>query len=471
MIIQGITLTNTSVYDNSFNSNGALLYIDIGNPASYSGSGTTFTDLSSNSNNGTSAGSPTYTNGYRGYLSFNGAGNQYIATATAKYNKTYTGKTVFIAARLASAGISIGTYRCLFGTASGTRNFNTYLYSPSAGVYQIHYSAGSGGGMSNNIPLTVNQWFTIAVTHSLDGTVTYYFNGQPVGTNTGVTFTQWVSNGNENIGVGDNYWLGDIAVCAAYGRALSSDEILQGHNSFDGRFGVSQSLVTAGLTYHLDIGVPASYSGSGSTVNDLAGLGASTLYNTPTYTGDYLTFNGSTQYLQTTNLISKFTSPSNLNLTLEIWVYAASDNGVIIDELGQTAISPAAGWRDSNMEIVSGSAKMALWNGATTNITTAGTFSRSQWQHCVLTYDGTTLRTYINGIAGATSTFARHVPWIDGGAGSTNLYYGLFNGDTTNQGDGSYLAGNLGQFRVYTRALSASEVVQNYQASKPRYGL
>jgi Concanavalin A-like lectin/glucanases superfamily len=267
MIIQGITITNTSVYDNTFNTASALLYIDIGKTASYPGSGTSYTDLSGNSNTGTSAGSPVYSNQYGGYSNFNGAGNQYIATATAKYNQTYTGKTVFVVARLTS--IATSTFRCLFGTASGTRNFNTYIYSPSAGVYQIHYSAGGSGGFSNNLPLTLGQWFSIAVTHSTDGTVTYYFNGQQVGTNTGITFTQWVSNGNENIGVGDNYWYGDIAVCAAYGRALSADEIQQDHNAMAvrGYF----NIVTSNLAIWIDANNPASYTGTGTSITDLSG--------------------------------------------------------------------------------------------------------------------------------------------------------------------------------------------------------
>ena len=471
MIIQGISITNTSVYDGSVNSKGALLYLDAGNAASYSGSGTTWTDLSTTGNNATLVNSPGFTNGYGGYLTFSGTGLQYASTTASKFNVTYTGKTVLVAARM--TGFTAGTFRCLFGTNGGTRNFNTYIYSPSSGVYQIHYSAGGTGGFSNNLSLTTNQWFILAVTQTTGGLVSYYLNGQPVGTNTGQTFIQYAANNGEYVALGDNYWYGDIGMCAVYGRALSSDEIQQNYNSFDGRYGVSQLLVTTGLTYHLDIGVTASYSGSGSTVNDLSssGLGASTLYNTPTYTGGYLTFNGSSQYLLTSNLVSKFNSPSNTTLTLETWVYAASDNGVVVDELGQTAISPASGWRESNIEIVSGSTKMGLWNGSSPNTTTAGTFLRSQWNHCVLTYDGSTLRTYLNGVVGATSTFTRLVPWISGGGGSTNLYYGLFNGDTTNMGDGSYLAGNLGQFRVYTRALSAAEVTQNYTATKTRYRL
>ena len=100
--------------------------------------------------------------------------------------------------------ITASTFRCMFGTAAGTRNFNTYIYSPSAGVYQIHWSAGGGGGFSNNLSITTNQWFVAAVTQTTGGLVTYYLNGQPVGTNS-IAFSQWVSNGNENVAYGDNY--------------------------------------------------------------------------------------------------------------------------------------------------------------------------------------------------------------------------------------------------------------------------
>jgi len=237
MIIQGTTIQGFTVYDASFNSNGALLYLDAGNTASYAGSGTTWYDLSTNTNNATLSGSPLFTSsGVNSYFSFNGSVTQYAGTPTAKYNQTYTGKTVFVVARL--TGITAGTYRCLFGTATGTRNFNTYIYSASLGVYQIHYSAAGYGGLSNYLSLTTNQWFSAAVTQTTSGVVSYYFNGQPVGTNTGITFSQWVSNSNENVAAGDNYWYGDIPIVAVYGRALTADQIQQNYNSIKGRYGL-----------------------------------------------------------------------------------------------------------------------------------------------------------------------------------------------------------------------------------------
>lgn len=235
MIIQGVSLSNITVYDASFNSNGALLYVDAGQNRSYPGSGTTWNDLSGNTNNATLVGNPAF-NISTGYFTFSGTGAQYASTTASKFNVAYTGKTVFVAARM--TGFTAGTYRCLFGTNTGTRNFNTYIYSPSAGVYQLHYSAGGTGGLSSNLSLTTNQWFVGAVTQTTGGLVTYYFNGQPVGTTTGVTFTQYAANGGEFVALGDNYWYGDIGVCAVYGRALSSNEIQQNFQALRSRYGL-----------------------------------------------------------------------------------------------------------------------------------------------------------------------------------------------------------------------------------------
>jgi len=241
MIVQGITLNGGAVYDASFNSNGALLYLDAGNSSSYSGSGTTWTDLSTNTNNATLVGSPTFTSsGSSSYFSFNGAGTQYASTATGKYNQTYTGKTVFVVARMDNSSWTSGVdrYRCLFGTPTGTRNFNTYIHHDTSNNLQIHYSANGLGGLSNNLSLSTNQWFSIAVTQTTGGLVSYYFNGQPVGTNTGQTFAQWVTNGGEDVAYGDNYWYGDISVVSVYGRALNNSEILQNYYSLKSRYGI-----------------------------------------------------------------------------------------------------------------------------------------------------------------------------------------------------------------------------------------
>lgn len=217
-----------------------LLYLDPGNSASYSGSGTTWNDLSGNNNTATLNGSPTFTSaGKASYFSFNGAGTQNATTASAKYAKTFIGKTVLMAIRPSASAWTSGVsqFRGLFGTAAGSRNFNTYIYHDTSNNIQIHYSANGAGGFSNNISLPSNQWSVIAVTQTTGGLVTYYLNGQAVGTNTGVTFAQYANSGNsENVAYTDNYWYGDVGVTAVYGRTLSSNEVLLSYNTISAKY-------------------------------------------------------------------------------------------------------------------------------------------------------------------------------------------------------------------------------------------
>ena len=225
-------------------------------------------------------------------------------------------------------------------------------------------------------------------------------------------------------------------------------------------------VITSGLVYYFDLGNSTSYPGSGSTIADLAGsgLGNATITNSPTYTSGYVTTNGTNQYLFTPNMASKFNSPSNPNYSLECWVNVPSDNGCIMVEEGSA--TPDGGWYDSVMEIVSGTLYMSHWNNAVLSIN-AGSFPRSRWNHCVLTYDGTTARTYLNTTAGATLVTGRQLPW----ANSYGYYHGIMCGTGTSMGNGTYLAGSFAQYRLYNRALTADEILQNYRAGSWRYGV
>ena len=59
-----------------------------------------------------------------------------------------------------------------------------------------------------------------------------------MGTTSGTTFGQWVSDGNENVAYADNYWYGDIGVVTVYGRALTATEIQQNYNAIKTVYGI-----------------------------------------------------------------------------------------------------------------------------------------------------------------------------------------------------------------------------------------
>ena len=232
--------------------------------------------------------------------------------------------------------------------------------------------------------------------------------------------------------------------------------------------------VTAGLMYYIDAGDSASYPGSGTAINNIAGTapGAATVANGATFTsagtGSYFTFNGTNQVVYTANMLSLFTSPTNKNLTIETWVRTSTDNGVIISEQGNSPIN--SGWHTSEQEIVSGNLRVRVWAIPTPPNLLVGAVARNQWQQYVMTYDNatTTLRGYINGSTTTSASVTRAVPWENG---HPELYYVLMVADSTNMGDGGYLAGDWAVCKIYNRALSQAEIQQNFNSIKGRYGL
>ena len=221
---------------------GLRLHLDAGNAASYSGSGTTWTDLSINTNNATLVGSPVFTSaGTSSYFTFPNNSGKYATTSHTKYSGTYTGKTTFFVARM-DASIADG-YHGIFGV-NPNRTFNTYIYKLPGPVYQVHASFGgvSTNGWSDNLTLTAGQWFTFGATQAANGDITFYVNGQAVGVTTELTFTNTYSSGTDPqlIGKADDgtLWHGDIAVVTVYDRTLSGSEMLQNHNAIVGRYGL-----------------------------------------------------------------------------------------------------------------------------------------------------------------------------------------------------------------------------------------
>jgi len=204
----------------------------------------------------------------------------------------------------------------------------------------------------------------------------------------------------------------------------------------------------------------ASYS-SGSTLTDIKGSVNATLYNSPTYTsggGKYLTFNGSNQYAITSNLGNKI----GMNLTMLVWIYPTG-NGVIIDEIGTSTLPPI--WHDSQIEITGGNTlRMSVW-GMSGNISTSITLNA--WHLVGFTYDGTTLTGFKDGVSFATATVSRQTPQQSG----YGLYYGIGLSDATNMGSGAYGAFRLGDFQVYSSALTADEMNRNYMSTAWRFGI
>jgi hypothetical protein len=227
--------------------------------------------------------------------------------------------------------------------------------------------------------------------------------------------------------------------------------------------------VTAtGLISLIDIGNTASYNGIGNTATDLTVNSIDlTMVGNPVYntTTNYsVALDGVNNYLITENLRSNF-DPGNGTVSVDIWL-RPTDNGVVLNEQGSIT-SPR--WYDSQLEIVNGVLKMGLWNGSRIVSTTVGDVTFGTWQNYVITYDGVTLRGYINGQLGGSINVVKANPWDSG----YNYFYGIMGSTSlsTNLGDGTRLAGDFGILRIYNVALSADEVKGNCNGTRNRYNV
>ena len=183
--------------------------------------------------------------------------------------------------------------------------------------------------------------------------------------------------------------------------------------------------------------------------------------------GTFVDFNGTSQYIYTdTNLSSLFTgtSPNKSEVTsIFMWIYPQG-NGVILSEVG--AANSLAGWHTSIIEMVSGRLKFGLWGGAGNGVVTSSISTPlNNWYYVGLTYDGSTLTAYVNGVSVGNITFNRQAPYNN----SAGLYYLLAHDDFTNMGDGGFGDYRVGSLEIYTTTLNSTQITNNYTSSSVNY--
>lgn len=210
------------------------------------------------------------------------------------------------------------------------------------------------------------------------------------------------------------------------------------------------TFITGGMTVRYEISNSNSYSET-SPIIDLIGNANATIFNNPSFNSigtKSLNFSSSSSnYLLTTGIGSTY------NQSIFMWIYPTG-NGVILSELGQAQKN--ASYHDSNIEMVAGVMKFSIWNS--THITSNIVTPLNTWYYVGMTYDGTTLTAYINGVSVGSTTLTRSPPG--------NLFYAIGAHDATSMGDGGYGNFKLYAFHYYKRALSLNEVKLNYNSSR-----
>ena len=236
--------------------------------------------------------------------------------------------------------------------------------------------------------------------------------------------------------------------------------------------------VSSGLVAYYDPSNSLSYSGTGSTFNDLSGNSNNGTIVGPTYTAQqtgasYFSLDGTNDYIVTPNLVSAITGSEDH--TVEMWVYANNAHDCLWSDLGSTNNPATSGYHFAGGQIITDGVSQqiitALWNGTETSRSIAGSGTLTgAWKHVVRTYSGTTLSSYLNAATAGAATMTWNSPPDDG----LNFWYLAFGAEDITAFSGTtagWLNGRIGILRVYNRALSSVEVTSNYNDARSIYGL
>jgi hypothetical protein len=205
-------------------------------------------------------------------------------------------------------------------------------------------------------------------------------------------------------------------------------------------------VITSGLGLSLSAGNKKSYPGSGTAWTDMSGNGRSMTIVNPTYsslTGGYLNFQSAT-----TNSVQ---SIATNYVTVDVWVRVNSHgnwNNIVSNN-----------WVNSGWLLFSDTTRYYFSVGSAGGQNSSSNLhsGSTAWVHLCGTYDGATVKLYVNGVL--ASTTASYV------GGTLDTGYNI-----------SINAGNVGsvdvsEIKIYNIALSAAQVRQNFQALRGKFSL
>jgi hypothetical protein len=218
-------------------------------------------------------------------------------------------------------------------------------------------------------------------------------------------------------------------------------------------FNFSPKVVTDGLVLYLDAANTKSYVSGSTTWNDVSRSGINgTLVNGPTFSsenGGGIIFDGIDDYVSTTQ---RLTNPS---FSYEVFL---KPTNVSKDQMyiGNELLFALYARINNSRAFVS-----IRTNVAQRTLTHPQLLLNNNIYHIVSIYNGVQLKIYVNNVLSVGSVINETLltPW---GTSSIGRW---INTDTRN------FVGNIYTVRLYNRELSSQEVLQNYNATKTRFGL
>ncbi len=218
----------------------------------------------------------------------------------------------------------------------------------------------------------------------------------------------------------------------------------------------NSKIVSEGLVLCLDAGNAKSYPGSGTTWTDLSSnRKIGTLTNGPTYNssnGGSIFFDGSNDYVN----VSDFNvNHGTGNFSYSCWAYLLAKPAVgTFFENGVYTSGILIRYETNGVRIWAMNTQYSVFNFDP---------SLSTWNHLTFVRDGNNMLFYLNGKFSQTMSFGTNV---NVNPSPAHLFIG-----TSQHSTNQCFNGRLNLVMVYTAALTASQVLQNFNAHRGRFGL
>lgn len=233
----------------------------------------------------------------------------------------------------------------------------------------------------------------------------------------------------------------------------------------------NSSVSTRDLVLYLDAANPRSYPGSGSTWYDLSlQKNNVTLFNSPTYTNGYFTFNGTNTYgvtqgnldLSLTDRISIITvvrsTTTAASMVLEHSTNANGNNAFFV------LFGPDAGGATP-----AGSLEFADHVSTYNLVHTSTLANTGNWAYCTVTSNRSLSAAgqssiYLNGVNNTVINTGLSTDLV-GNYSTFPLYIGARGGSSV------FYPGDISVIMIYKRTLTSEEIQQNFNAIRGRYSL
>ena len=236
------------------------------------------------------------------------------------------------------------------------------------------------------------------------------------------------------------------------------------------------NIVTSGLVLYLDAGNRKSYRGSGNSWLDLSGNnnnGTLNNFGTPftNTNGGAIAFDGTNDYLITT-VNQTPTLNITSQITLETWIKSTALSSALHGD-GLFSKGTSSDGNSGVYELLlvpSGTSNVPYFRmriGSSTPVYNPSNIlmSVNSIYHIAVTYNGSIMRAFINGVeSGSGNSVSGNIE-----SNTQQLTIGVRYVHIVNLV--SFFTGNIYISKIYNRALSASEVLQNFNATKTRFGL